>query len=137
MKKNFYKIQYGFTLIEVLIALLILAIALIAVTKATQDSIRDTARVQDRIIAQWVGLNVISRMQIGLISPPKIDSASENTVKMMNQNWRWRAAVVSGVSEYERITVSVYRQGEKSQLAKLTGFINITKENENDTTIKS
>lgn len=136
MKKIAYSIQKGFTLIEVLIALMILAIALVAVIKATQDSIRDTARVQDRITAQWVGLNVISSMQVGLIPPPKIDADTEDTVKMFNQKWRWRALVASREgADYERITVEVYRKDVDAQMAKLTGFLNL-QEKTNDTNIK-
>lgn len=121
--------QVGFTLIEVLIALIILAIALTAIIKATQDSIRDTTRVQDRLIAHWVAMNVVAKIQIGLLAVPGKTAPEKGTENMMGRIWPWQAAVdVGGNPFYERIHVDVYRPDEKIRVEHLLAFVRLRHE---------
>ena len=55
----------AFTLIEVLIALVILAIALVAIIKAVGDNARTSSKIKDITIANWVGNDVIKNIQFG------------------------------------------------------------------------
>ena len=59
----------GFTLIEVLIALAILAIALTAVIEATSKNIQNTLYLQNKTIASWVGLEIINEAKINFLTP--------------------------------------------------------------------
>jgi len=83
------------TLIEVMIALAIIAIALTAVIKATSQNIRDTTYVQQKIIANWVGLQVINQARVGLISLPDFPEQLKQQTKMLGRTWNWAAAVKS------------------------------------------
>ena len=60
MKKtlNIHKYK-GFTLIEVLIALLILGISLSAMIKTVDDDSRNVAKLKDFTIAHWIGDDTI------------------------------------------------------------------------------
>ena len=76
----------GFTLIEVLIALVIISVALTAIIKATSQNIRDTAYIQDKMIAHWVGLQAMNeyRAKITKSANQAID------VTMLGKEWRWK-----------------------------------------------
>lgn len=131
MKSNLK--QFGFTLIEVLIALVILAVALTAVIKATQDNIRGTARVQDRMVAHWVAMNIVAKIQTGILSIPVTDSPETGWQQAFATRWRWQAAVAgAGNSYYERINVNVYRGQQKKQLEHLIAFVHLPKEKNNE-----
>lgn len=86
-------VNKGFTLIEVLIALVILAIALTAVVTATTRSIANTQAVVDRTIAHWVGLNILADVKTGLIALPEQGNPLSGTTLMLNQNWYWTLTV--------------------------------------------
>ena len=50
----------GFTLVEVAIALAMLAIALAAVGRATQGGLENSSALRERTLAQWVAENRIA-----------------------------------------------------------------------------
>lgn len=104
MKKN-----AAFTLIEVLIALLIIAIALAAAVRATNQSIRATIHVKNAVTAHWVGLNILSEMQTGIVLPPKPGNQISGKTEMLNQEWNWiaKADSSSPSSNLIQITVTV------------------------------
>ncbi|HLB56084.1 MAG TPA: type II secretion system minor pseudopilin GspI [Coxiellaceae bacterium] len=103
------KKQKAFTLIEVLIALLIIAIALGAAIKATNDSVHTAILVRDDVTAHWVGLNVLSEMQTGIIPAPKAGNNVSGKTKMLNQEWNWDAQSISSsqLSGLTQITIKV------------------------------
>ena len=85
MKNN----QRGFTLIEVLLALAIIAIALTALLRASSQTTHFTFRVKSRMIQQWVAMEGLSSIQLGLINPTP---GRVNTFKteMLDNTWYWR-----------------------------------------------
>ncbi|MFO7808537.1 type II secretion system minor pseudopilin GspI, partial [Guyparkeria sp.] len=50
----------GFTLLEVLVALVVLAVALGALIKAGSEHARNTAYLQERALAGWVAGNLVA-----------------------------------------------------------------------------
>lgn len=113
----------GFTLMEVLIALAILAIALTAVVESTSSSIVGFERVRDKLSAHWVAMNVIASMQAGLIPFPEKEQAT-GSEKMLRKTWQWRASLSQASaqnSDFERVTVAVFTQGK--QVAHIEGFL--------------
>jgi general secretion pathway protein I len=105
MKKN----TAAFTLIEVLIALLIIAIALAAAIQATDASIRTTIHVRNSLAAHWVGLNVLSEIQTGLILLPKSSSQLSGKTSMLEQRWDWtaRSNTSSQLPDVNQMSVTV------------------------------
>lgn len=104
------KKQKAFTLIEVLIALLIIAIALGAAIKATNDSVHSAIHVRNDVTAHWVGLNILSEMQTGIIPISEAGNNASGTVKMLNQEWNWNAKSISSspIPGLTQITIKVY-----------------------------
>lgn len=101
--------QKAFTLIEVLIALVIIAIGLAASARSVNESIRTTTHVRNTIAAHWVGMNILSEIKTGLIQAPSVGNAINGKTKMMNQEWEWRARIDADevMRHVNRITVTV------------------------------
>jgi len=86
---NRMKNDNGFTLIEVLVALLIIAVALTATLYSTIQSTRATNHVRDNMIAHWVGMNVLSQIQTGIITLPRDGNVPPGKTHMLGRDWYW------------------------------------------------
>ncbi len=81
----------GFTLLEVLVALTILAVALGALVKAASEHTRNTHYLQERTLAHWVGQNLFARYEAGLIQPQR--GTANGTSRQANQDWDYRIEI--------------------------------------------
>jgi general secretion pathway protein I len=99
----------GFTLIEVLVALVIVAVGMAALMGALSSSARTVTYMQDKTFAEWVALNKIATMRVGLQQgqiPPV--GTTNGDVDFANRSWHWRQDVVaSQVPGINRIDVKV------------------------------
>ena len=115
----------GFTLIEVLIALTILAIALTAVMFSVQVSIKSTNHIRDKLAAHWVAMNIISSIQVGVLPSPT-DSFEQGDSEMLNRVFCWKVKIDQSENNYyERVTVDVRLKNASVPLEHLIGFIKI------------
>ncbi len=85
------KNKAGFTLIEVLIALVILSIALTAIIKSSSQNIKDTLYIQKKTIALWVGNQIMNEILAGLRKPPLAPDTLSQKSTMLNETWSWTA----------------------------------------------
>lgn len=60
--------QLGFTLIEVMVALVVVSIGLGALLAATSQNIRTYQRLQTHMAENWVSMQTVNMLRIGLIS---------------------------------------------------------------------
>jgi len=112
----------GFTLIEVLIALAVLAIALAAVMRTVGQSIDLTMELRDRNLALWVAQNRLVTHQL-LHEWPSPDT-TEGTAEMGNRQWRWREQVLATPEPaLRRIEIDVRADHGEARLAHLVGFL--------------
>lgn len=112
----------GFTLIEVLIALAVLAIAFAAVTRAMGQAIDTTASLRDRSLALWVAQNRAALLHLKK-TWPAIDT-SEGTEEMAGREWRWRERVSqTPVPDMRRVDIEVLDMTRPDILARLAVFI--------------
>lgn len=104
----------GFTLIEVLIALSIIAIALAAVLQVLGHNLRATRLTRDKLVAHWVAQNVLAECQVGLWSFAQT-TEHRGTSDWLGQTWSWRARL-QRQSETGPLTapvvIEVTRQGK-------------------------
>ncbi len=84
--------QAGFTLVEVLLALAIIAIALTALLKAMAQNIENTDRLKQKTISHWVAMQGVAMIQLGLLSTSQNQETTQNTY-MLGQHWYWRAKI--------------------------------------------
>lgn len=82
--------EAGLTLIEVLIALAIVAIAMTAIIKATSQNIRGTAYLQNKTIAMWVAQQTINEARIGLLVVPRAPDKLKEKTTMLGSDWYWQ-----------------------------------------------
>ena len=113
----------GFTLLEVMIALVIIAIAFTAVLRAESVNTHDASYLQDKTIAHWVGLNVINAIQLHVIDA-HAPATLNNTSDLLGKVWYWHASVDTTENEdVDSIKVSVSASEESPPLITLTGFM--------------
>lgn len=113
----------GFTLLEVLVALAILAIALTAVTRAVGMAARQAGDVRERMLAQWVAENRLAEHRA---KAHWIDagSSADGTVEQAGFALRWHEDVKATPNAlFRRIEVTVFRSDDDTQLIMLTGFL--------------
>lgn len=82
------RFEEGFTLIEVLIALSIIAISLTALLKNISQNISTTQRVHDKVISHFVAMQGVTMVQLGLL--PINSQGSTQATDILNQRWYWR-----------------------------------------------
>ncbi len=115
--------QSGFTLVEVLVALFILAITMAAVSRTASSSIHHVEALRTRVIADWVAQNRLSLHQArGDWLPTGIQTGEE---AQAGQTYPWREEVIATPNPtMRRIVVSVYAPNDaKYALRELTGYL--------------
>lgn len=111
----------GFTLIEVLIALAVVAIALLALTRAASEQIANFDALRERALAGWVAANVLA--QTRLAAAPPAPGRSDGRARLAGRDWRWQREVQAiPDSMLLRIEVQVYAGDERAPAASLRGF---------------
>lgn len=106
----------GFSLIEALVALAVLAVATVGLMRTVQAHIDSTRGVERRAAAMWVAENHLAEMEAGIPSEPQVEMLGE----------RWRIAVDKRSTddpEILRVRISVFAGTEKTPLASLDGFV--------------
>ena len=112
----------GFTLLEVMIALLVIALGIGAVINTTSESSWKSAQLRQKTIASWVAQNEIALYRAKRTWNNKSNLSGET--EMANANWVWLMKVSrTDDPSLRRIDVEVYLKGEDGIKANLTGFI--------------
>ncbi len=115
--------DYGFTLIEVVIATFIVGMALIAVVGTIQSITSQTSRVQEKFISNLIAKNSMAELQLNQVWSD-IGKNSE-TLEMANTNWFKDVTVIATeVETLRRVEISVGVDDDKHrQSIFLVGFI--------------
>lgn len=115
-------LNFGFTLIEVLIALAIIAIAFTALLKATTQDINSTYRIKEKTISHWIAQQGITMVQLGLLNPPLHQTVTQTT-KMFNQQWYWRVILKpTPFKSIQEITITTSRKNSGPFQDALIGY---------------
>lgn len=117
------QLERGFTLLEILVALAIAVIGIMAVAKTTHSAVSLQQTTEDRVLATWIASNRLAELRITRAwpSPVSRDSAQELGGRM----WYAREEVSATVDpDLLRIDLTVYRDQDYQHLsATLFGYL--------------
>lgn len=100
----------GFTLVEVLLALAVIAIALTALLKVTSQNISNTQRIKQKSISHWVAMQGVAMIQLNLIQVSTSQESTQATT-LLGEKWYWRAkASKTAIKKMQQITISTSSQ---------------------------
>jgi type II secretion system protein I len=101
----------GFTLLEVLIALAIVAMSVGALLGTITSSASNTIYLKEKTLAEWVALNRLTEVRIDQQMPAK-GQRSGNSV-MAGQRWEWQEEVIElPIKGLFRVEVRAHATGE-------------------------
>jgi len=112
----------GFTLLEVMIALLIIVIGAAAVINTSTESAWKATQLWQRTIAGWVAQNEIAEFRAKRSWGN--DRSHSGRVEMANAEWRWQLRVSdTDDPQLRRLDIEVFLDGDNDVKARLTGFM--------------
>jgi general secretion pathway protein I len=115
--------QRGFTLLEVMVALAVIAFAMAAAISAASGNTRNAAGLQNRTFAHWVAMNKMTELQINKEWPAM--TTTRGSALMASHEWFWTMKVSSAPDKsVRRVDISVSaEEDDEYSLVTLTGFV--------------
>jgi general secretion pathway protein I len=113
----------GFTLFEVLVALAIISVALLAAMRAAGQGTGNAEELRNHLLASWVAQNVLEEQRArgdwpstGIVNGKATQGGAE---------FSWREEVIGTPNAaFRRVDIFVYAGEDRSRsLARLTGFL--------------
>ncbi len=114
----------GFTLIEVMVALTIIAISLGALLSTSGTQANSASYLKLKTLAHWVAVNELTQLRIAREFPATGDK--KGSTEMANKEWYWtRTTKETEDKNARQVTFSVYQDKQrKKNLTSLTGYAN-------------
>ena len=116
----------GFTLVEVMVALAIVAIAVPALLFALFQQLDGTEYLRDRSIASWIATDRMSELRLVVAKQgavPKGELLGETRLAERDWYW-WIEQQATEISGFIRVDVKVSLEAERTQpLHTLTAFV--------------
>jgi general secretion pathway protein I len=120
-----YRGSRGFTLVEVLVALMIVAIGLAALMLTVSSTARTSGYLRDKTLAQWMALNRLSEVRLNLTKFGQNTDTGE--IYFANRTWHYDTRYFdTSISTMKRIVVRIYAGDAKTKgnpVAESTGFL--------------
>lgn len=112
----------GFTLLEVLVALVVVAVAVAALARAGSQTINGQAHVESRTLALWVADNLLAELRLETAIVP---GRRQGVSPMGRRDWHWDMLVQPAPGgELLRVDLVVYESGaRRSPVLTHTGFL--------------
>lgn len=99
----------GFTLIEVMLALSIFALAALAAVKAASEHLNSIGYLQDKTFARFVASDRMSELSLETRWPP--ENNQTGMARNAEQDWYWHQQVEqTAISDFRMVTIRVNDQ---------------------------
>jgi general secretion pathway protein I len=112
----------GFTLLEVLIALLVLALALVAMIRTAAVQVQNFGDLRERTLAGWLAQEMLAETRIA--NPLPEPGRSNGQRRFGGRDWRWEVRVQgTAVPSIRRLDISVApASAPRDPVVQLSGF---------------
>jgi general secretion pathway protein I len=115
----------GFTLVEVLVALVVVALGLTALMVAVNGTARTSGFLRDKSLAQWIALNRLSEVRLNVTKFGQNTDTGE--LDFGSRKWHYDTRYFdTSIASMKRVVVRVYLGDAKTKgnpLAQAVGFL--------------
>jgi general secretion pathway protein I len=115
----------GFTLVEVLVALMIVAVGLTALMVAVNGTARTSGFLRDKTLAQWIALNRLSEVRLNVVKFGQNTDTGE--LDFGSRKWHYDTRYFdTSVASMKRVVIRVYHGDAKTKgnpIAQAVGFL--------------
>jgi general secretion pathway protein I len=115
----------GFTLVEVLVALVVVALGLTALMVAVNGTARTSGFLRDKSLAQWIALNRLSEVRLNVTKFGQNTDTGE--LDFGSRKWHYDTRYFdTSIASMKRVVVRVYLGEAKTKgnpLAQAVGFL--------------
>jgi general secretion pathway protein I len=115
----------GFTLVEVLVALMIVAMGLAALMSAVSGTARASGYLRDKTLAQWIALNRLAEVRLNLNKMG--DNNDTGQLDFANRTWHYDTRYFdTNIPSMKRLVVRVWLGDANTKgnpVAEATGFL--------------
>ena len=118
--------RQGFTLVEVMVAMAVVAVALPALLFSLIQQIDGTGYLRERTLASWVAANKLAELRLVVDQQQRVPTTIQNgEYRLAEQDWYWwivpENTELPGFVRVE-IKVALDPEGESEPLQVLTAF---------------
>ncbi|MGD8639757.1 MAG: type II secretion system minor pseudopilin GspI [Gammaproteobacteria bacterium] len=119
------KAATGFTLIEVMVALGIIAVAMAAVMMTVSANVRNATGLKERTFAHWVAMNKMAELHIMNDQEWPAVKKTHGTELMAEHEWYWEQEVEkTDIETMRRVLIRVRtNEDDENPLITLVGFV--------------
>jgi len=115
----------GFTLVEVLVALVVVALGLTALMVAVNGTARTSGLLRDKTLAQWIALNRLSEVRLNVVKFGQNTDTGE--LNFGSRKWHYDTRYFdTSIASMKRVVVRVYLGDAKTKgnpIAQAVGFL--------------
>lgn len=122
----------GFTLLEVMVALMVVAVALPAMLILIMSQLDGAASIRDKTFAYWIAENELTRIRLRQQNFPneRLSETESGEVEMIGIQWRWSLETEeTEIENFYRLDMRVTKADSpgsnemRDPLAVISGFI--------------
>jgi general secretion pathway protein I len=115
----------GFTLVEVLVALVVVALGLTALMVAVNGTARTSGLLRDKTLAQWIALNRLAEVRLNVVKFGQNTDTGE--LNFASRKWHYDTRYFdTSIASMKRVVVRVYLGDAKTKgnpVAQAVGFL--------------
>jgi general secretion pathway protein I len=115
----------GFTLVEVLVALVVVALGLTALMVAVNGTARTSGLLRDKTLAQWIALNRLSEVRLNVVKFGQNTDTGE--LNFGSRKWHYDTRYFdTSIPSMKRVVVRVYLGDAKAKgnpISQAVGFL--------------